>query len=46
MNKVGRAIRLARNLRFGFSEVTRPNVSTPARRERLQFSKQRLVDFG
>ena len=46
MNKVGRALRLASSLRFGFSQVTRPGVSTPTRRERLQFSKQRLVDFG
>lgn len=46
MNKVARTARLLRALRFGFSEVTRPNVSAPARRERLQFSKHRLVDFG
>ena len=46
MNKVARAIRLARNVRFNFSEVTRPNATAPARRDRLQFSKQRLVDFG
>lgn len=46
MNKVARTARFLRALRFGFSEVTRPNVSAPARRERLQFSKHRLVDFG
>ena len=37
---------MLRNLRFGFSQVTKPNVSSPARRDRLQFSKHRLVDFG
>lgn len=46
MNKVARTARFLGALRFGFSEVTRPNVSAPARRERLQFSKHRLVDFG
>lgn len=46
MNKLARTARLMRAIRFGFSEVTKPNVSAPARREYLQFSKKRLVDFG
>jgi len=46
MNKVARTARLFRNIRFGFSEVTKAKNSAPARRERLQFSKHRLVDFG
>ena len=46
MNKITRSLRLLKNLRFGFSQVTRANNTAPARRERLQFSKARLVDFG
>jgi hypothetical protein len=46
MNKVTRTARLISALRFGFSQVTKPNVSAPARREYLQFSKKHLVDFG
>ena len=46
MNKVVRTVRLLRCLRSGFSEITNPNVSSPVRRDRLQFSKHRLVDFG
>ena len=46
MNKVTRTLKLLSTLRAGFSQVTTPNVTAPARRERLQFSKHRLVDFG
>lgn len=46
MNKVARTARLLRNLKFGFSEVAKAQTTAPARRDRLQFSKQRLVDFG
>lgn len=46
MNKVARTVRLLNLLRSGFSEVTKAKVNAPARRERLQFSKHRLVDFG
>jgi hypothetical protein len=46
MNKLARSVRLLRNLRCGFAEVTKATPSTPARRDRLQFSKHRLVDFG
>ena len=46
MNKLARTARLLRGLRCGFAEITKPNARTPVRRERLQFSKQRLVDFG
>lgn len=41
-----RTVRLARQLAHCFSQVTKANTSAPARRERLQFSKHRLVDFG
>ena len=33
-------------LRAYFSEVTRSRGQAPAQRDRLQFSKSRLVDFG
>ena len=46
MNKVVRTAKLLSCLRSGFAEITKPNVSAPARRDRLQFSKHRLVDFG
>jgi hypothetical protein len=46
MNKVFRTVGLFNALRAGFSQVTKASNSAPARRERLQFSKHRLVDFG
>jgi hypothetical protein len=46
MNKVVKAIRLLNTLKAGFSEVTKATSRAPARRERLQFSKHRLTDFG
>lgn len=41
-----RTARLARRLVQCFSQVAKANNTAPARREHLQFSKQRLVDFG
>ena len=41
-----KSVRLARKLAACFSQVTRATNSVPARRDHLQFSKQRLVDFG
>lgn len=35
-----------KQLRAFFSQVTRTTPSAPIRREHLQFSKHRLVDFG
>ena len=46
MNKLIKPLRLLRSLRAGFSQVTKAANSAPARRERLQFSKHRLLDFG
>lgn len=41
-----KSLRLAKRLAFCFSQVTRATASAPARRDHLQFSKHRLVDFG
>jgi hypothetical protein len=41
-----KVVKLAKKLAFCFSQVTKANNTAPARRERLQFSKHRLVDFG
>jgi hypothetical protein len=41
-----KSIRLAKRAAFCFSQVTRAGTTAPARRDHLQFSKQRLVDFG
>lgn len=41
-----RTVRLARQIANCFSQVTKASNTAPARRERLQFSKHRLVDFG
>jgi processing peptidase subunit beta len=41
-----KSVRLARQLAACFSQVTRATTSAPARRDHLQFSKHRLVDFG
>lgn len=41
-----RTVRLARQLTHCFSQVTKASNTAPARRDRLQFSKHRLVDFG
>lgn len=47
MNRVVvRASRRALSMRAYFSEVTRTRGQAPAQRDRLQFSKSRLVDFG
>lgn len=46
INKVCKAARGLCNLRAAFSQVTKAATSTPARRDHLQFSKHRLVDFG
>ena len=46
MIKVARTFRLLKSSRACFSEVTKSSTRAPVRRERLQFSKQRLVDFG
>jgi len=46
INKVVKAARLLNALKAGFSEVAKTTTRTPARRERLQFSKHRLLDFG
>lgn len=41
-----RSMRLAKRAVFAFSQVTKAGTTAPARREHLQFSKHRLVDFG
>lgn len=41
-----KSVRLAKRLAFCFSQVTRAGTTAPARRDHLQFSKHRLVDFG
>lgn len=41
-----KSLRLAKRVAFCFSQVTRATSSAPARRDNLQFSKHRLVDFG
>lgn len=41
-----KSIRLAKRVAYCFSQVTRAGQTAPARRDHLQFSKQRLVDFG
>lgn len=41
-----RSIRLAKRAVFAFSQVAKAAPTAPARREHLQFSKHRLVDFG
>lgn len=46
MNKVVKTLSLLNCLRSGFSEVTKASSRAPARRDRLQFSKHRLLDFG
>ena len=47
MNRVvARASRRVLNLKGCFSEVARTRGQAPAQRDRLQFSKSRLVDFG
>ena len=38
--------RLATTISSFFSQVAKASNSAPARRDRLQFSKHRLVDFG
>lgn len=38
--------RLATTLSSFFSQVTKAANTAPARRDKLQFSKHRLVDFG
>ena len=43
---VTKAGRRVLNLRAYFSQVTRSRGQAPAQRDRLQFSKARLVDFG
>jgi hypothetical protein len=46
MNKAVKAARLLNTLIARFSEVAKTTSRAPARRERLQFSKHRLTDFG
>jgi len=46
MNKVVKTLRLLTSLKAGFSEIAPAASKAPARRERLQFSKHRLLDFG
>jgi len=46
MNKLTRTLRTLQTLRACFSQVTKTSSSAPVRRDRLQFSKERLVDFG
>ena len=44
--QVIKAARRVLPLRACFSQVTRAKASAPTQRDRLQFSKSRLVDFG
>jgi hypothetical protein len=46
INKVVKAIKNGKQFAAAFSYITKPNQSVPTRRQRLQFSKHRLVDFG
>lgn len=47
MNRVvARASRRVLHMRACFSEVAKTRGQAPAQRDRLQFSKSRLVDFG
>ena len=46
INQVVKASRGILRNRVFFSEVARSSPRTPSRRDNLQFSKARLVDFG
>lgn len=46
MNKVSRSLNRFLTLRAAFSQITKAQNQAPSRREYLQFSKKRLVDFG
>lgn len=46
INKVAKTIRLIQSVAPAFSQVVNAAKATPVRRQRLQFSKHRLVDFG
>ena len=46
INRVVKTIALAKLIAPAFSQVINPAKTAPVRRQRLQFSKHRLVDFG
>ena len=46
MNRVSRSFLNGLKLRATFSQLSKAKNQTPSRREYLQFSKSRLVDFG
>jgi hypothetical protein len=46
MNRVTRSFGKAFGIRAFFSQLSKAKTQAPSRREYLQFSKSRLVDFG
>lgn len=46
MNRVTRSFGKAFGMRAFFSQISKAKTQAPSRREYLQFSKSRLVDFG
>ncbi len=46
MNRVSRSVSQVLKLRAAFSQISKAQNQSPSRREYLQFSKKRLVDFG
>ncbi len=46
MNRVSRSVIQTLRLRAAFSQISKAQTQSPSRREYLQFSKKRLVDFG
>jgi mitochondrial-processing peptidase subunit beta len=46
INKVAKTIKLIQSLTPAFSQVVNASKSAPVRRQRLQFSKHRLIEFG
>lgn len=46
INKVAKTIRLISSVTPAFSQVVNAAKAAPVRRQRLQFSKFRLVEFG
>lgn len=46
MNRVTRSLSSVLKLRACFSQIAKANNQAPSKREYLQFSKRRLIDFG
>lgn len=46
MNRVARSVSKTITLRAAFSQISKAQSTAPSKREYLQFSKNKLVDFG